>query len=288
MNNKRIKKSLVKTIYYSFIIIIGGIIILTLLSALGFPKFFRIFTVETGSMEPNVKKGSLVVVVPRNDYSINSIITFKNYLNPSNLTEYFITHRLVNKVIDNGETKYETKGDANQNSDQLLVEKNKVIGEVLVSVPYLGMPISFAKSKIGFVLLIIIPAMIIVGKEIGNMQEEISNMLNKKKTKNDSRLNTIAPIILAGFNIILISSLYSISSFTHMETITNNKVTAGTWNYTPSIVFLQPMSIETGNNNEDSIIPPSYNEEPTPPVSPIPEVTSSPKTTSSGMITLME
>ena len=115
------------------------------------------------------------MVKPAKDYKIGDIITFKNPKKPKEL----ISHRIVN--IENSENKifYTTKGDANEDPDTEKVAKDEVFGKVLFSVPYLGYAVDFAKKPIGFALIIIIPAAVVIFDEAKNIWQEIKKSKQK-------------------------------------------------------------------------------------------------------------
>ena len=125
--------------------------------------------VFTGSMEPTIPVGSVVVIKPVDPETlkIGDIICFK-LSEPSS-----VTHRIFN-ITDEGFT---TKGDANEDPDQWTVKKENVIGKVVLTIPYIGYIGYFVRTPIGFTLLIIIPASLIIILEIRNIIRET------KKTK---------------------------------------------------------------------------------------------------------
>lgn len=148
------------------------------------PIKYQVYSVDSGSMEPTIKVGSLIVVMPKDRYEKEDIITFRDGENPSKT----ITHRVVeiSEDVDLGLISYETKGDANEDADALPIGDNLVIGKVQFALPYLGYPIGFAKTQMGFALLIIIPATIIAYSELENIKKEIKlKMNNKKKPEKD-------------------------------------------------------------------------------------------------------
>jgi len=126
-------------------------------------------------MQPAIKTGSIIISRPAEDYKIGDIITFQ--LAGSRES---VTHRIADIKIEGGEPKYITKGDANNAPDLKEVPKSRVIGKVLFSFPYLGYIVSFTQKPIGFILVIVIPAVVIIGDEVKNIYVEIRN---KKKTE---------------------------------------------------------------------------------------------------------
>jgi signal peptidase len=127
--------------------------------------------VFTGSMEPAIPVGSVVVIKPVDPETlkIGDIICFK-LSEPTS-----ITHRIIN-ITNEGFT---TKGDANEDPDQWAVKKENIIGKAILTIPYIGYLGYFVRTPLGFILLIIIPATILIITEIRNIIKEL-----KKNQKN--------------------------------------------------------------------------------------------------------
>lgn len=143
--------------------------ILLIFSAFPIAGNYKIFVVQSGSMAPAIKMGSLVIVKPANDYKIGDVITF----GPYSRTKAPTTHRIYDIKVVNGEPRYITKGDANNAPDTREIAKRDILGKVLFSIPYLGFAVAFAKKPLGFVLIVIVPAVIIIVDEIKNIYKEI-------------------------------------------------------------------------------------------------------------------
>ena len=157
-----------KIIYWFILAGLGLVAIFVGISGLNLPGGYKLFTVQSGSMQPAFKIGSLVVVKPAGEYGIGDVITFKN-------APPTTTHRIQN--ISEGI--YTTKGDANDAPDSEPARREQILGKVVLAVPYAGFPVAFAKSKEGFMLLIVIPATIIIYGEILNIKNEIKKLKKK-------------------------------------------------------------------------------------------------------------
>lgn len=160
-------------------IIVGG----TVLSVSSAPGGFRMFVVNSGSMEPSIKTGSVVLVKENNNYSLGDVITYLSTPGASiKKPDSTTTHRIVELAEDNA---FVTKGDANATVDISAVKESQVLGKVLVSFPYIGYLFSFSQTQAGFILLIVIPGVIVVYNEILNAKKEIVKLLDKKKKVED-------------------------------------------------------------------------------------------------------
>lgn len=97
------------------------------------PNFFgyKIYVVLTGSMEPEINIGDVVIV--KNDEVVA----------PGNIVAYregrtIIIHRVVNVKIENNTVYLITKGDANKANDIFPIDVKNVEGKCVGVIPYLG------------------------------------------------------------------------------------------------------------------------------------------------------
>ncbi len=165
-----------KTVQISLIVVLFFIIILIVIAGIPSIGSYQLLLVQSGSMEPAIKAGSLVVVNPSLEYKKGDIITFA-----FGEGQMPTTHRIYDKKSVDGELVYTTKGDANNAPDQRNVFEDNIIGKVFFSVPYAGYLVNFVKKPIGFALLLFIPASIIIFDQGKNIFREIK----KKKNKNE-------------------------------------------------------------------------------------------------------
>jgi len=168
-----------KTIYYVFLGAIALIALLLVVSAFPITGNIKVLTVLSGSMQPAIKTGSVILVKPASDYKIGDIITF----GPMSKTKPPTTHRIADIKVVNGQPVYITKGDANNAPDTREIQKKDVIGKVLFDAPYVGFAVDVAKKPFGFMLIIVVPAVIIIYDEIRKIAGEIKK---RKEEKHDS------------------------------------------------------------------------------------------------------
>ncbi|OPL11983.1 MAG: hypothetical protein AVO34_01820 [Firmicutes bacterium ML8_F2] len=178
----KLKKSL-KTIYYVILTFLIIIAVLLMGSVLPIPGNYSVKLVESGSMEPAIKTGSVVMTKPFDDYKIGDIICFGEDSRIKTPT----THRIYDMEVIEGKPYYVTKGDANNAPDQKKVEAGEIIGKVLIDIPYLGYVVSEARKPLGFMLIIIIPATVIVYDELRKIWQEIKKLKDKKKDQQQDK-----------------------------------------------------------------------------------------------------
>jgi signal peptidase len=113
------------------------------------------YVIYSGSMEPTVKVGSLLLSRPADvqDLRVGDVITYRS---PGNHTT--LTHRVVGIRQEDGEWVFQTKGDASLEPDPQEVILRGQVSKMAFDVPYLGYVVDFAKSTQGVVLLLLVPA----------------------------------------------------------------------------------------------------------------------------------
>src|SRR5690606_4178542 len=131
----------------------------------GTPKVFgkELLTVLSGSMEPSIKTGSIIAITPTEDptkYKEGDILTYRSLDDPN----VFITHRVLEVQEIDSSIYYITKGDNNDAKDTSPIPANNVVGEYAdFTMPFVGYILDFVKSKIGTVLVIIVPGVLLIG-----------------------------------------------------------------------------------------------------------------------------
>lgn len=138
---------------------------------------YEVKVVQSGSMEPAIQTGSIVVVAQTNDYRTDDVITFQS----DNRMGVPVTHRVVDVAGEGQRARYVTKGDANEEADSVTVPVYRVLGEVVTTVPYVGYLINFAREPLGFALLVGLPAAIIILDEFANIMWEIHQYRFRKR-----------------------------------------------------------------------------------------------------------
>lgn len=151
----------------------------------GYEPKFSLYTIITPSMTPNINVYDVVIdvkVEKPEDIKINDVITF--YSNIPSVKNGTITHRVIaiNKDSE-GNYKYRTKGDYNLVDDGVDVEFDKIVGKVALRIPQLGRVQFFVASKIGWLIVVLIPALYIILKDILKIIKLKTNTPKNKFTK---------------------------------------------------------------------------------------------------------
>ncbi|TFG15358.1 MAG: signal peptidase I [Promethearchaeota archaeon] len=157
-----------------------------------------VVVVESGSMEPVISRGDLLIVkgVPAIDIRNGTIedmdgdiIVFNAQGVWSNPPAEPIVHRVVDKKFEDGIWQFKTKGDANPIVDEGWVPEGNILGVVVFKIPWIGwVKIFLTESGLLIPLLIIISALLVISiivdaykkYEAENTEKEDSNELAGK------------------------------------------------------------------------------------------------------------
>lgn len=150
--------------------------------------------VMSGSMEPRVLTGDIVVAMPIPQDKIKEtiqpghVLLAKNAERPGTL----ITHRVI-KVLPN-DAGYITKGDANQSQDDTTLKPENIKGVERIRVPYLGIPFQAIKTgnplpAVVFTLITIFAQISVSGEKsrIRAEEDKESRLSNPRITRKQLR-----------------------------------------------------------------------------------------------------
>ena len=103
---------------------------------------YHFFVIASGSMQPTINVGDIVVVEDTDNISSGDIIAFIEAKN-------IIVHRIVKETLEEDKILYSTKGDANDNIDPWIIEKDNIIGKLKYIIPLIGYPLVFFIAGVG-------------------------------------------------------------------------------------------------------------------------------------------
>ncbi|MGB9706564.1 MAG: signal peptidase I [Microgenomates group bacterium] len=177
MLKKKLKKA-ISIFQWVLTAVLVLVVLLLIFTTFNPVKSFQIFRVMSGSMEPKIKVGSVVFVqkVKPEILKEGNIITFTSREDP-NIT---ITHRLIAIEEKEGQTVFKTRGDANNSDDISETLPGQIKGRVVFSLPFLGYLSVWIRKPLGFGLLVILPAILIIISEILNIKKTIEKEVEKK------------------------------------------------------------------------------------------------------------
>ncbi|MDO4618736.1 MAG: signal peptidase I [Clostridia bacterium] len=115
----------------------------------------------SGTAPDHIEKGDLVFTFPcdTNELKVGDVITFME-------DGAVVTHRIIELVEEEGVTKFQTKGDANNTQDRYPIHPNDVIGKYKFRIPKLGEFADFMKEPLGMAIFIGIPLFAFIVSDI--------------------------------------------------------------------------------------------------------------------------
>lgn len=149
---------------------------------------FSMYTIISPSMVPNINVYDVIVSKKVNDINtikIGDIITF---ISKSNLSSGMtITHRVIDIIEDDGMIKLKTQGDNNLSPDSSYVNKDNLIGKVVIRIPKIGRLQRFILGSGGWLLFIVIPGLLLVFFDVKKLfkLKQTQNKLKPKEPIND-------------------------------------------------------------------------------------------------------
>ena len=140
---------------------------------------FRTYSIITKSMEPVLKKGDVILVQERNtsSYKVGDIITFKG--TSGDLKGKIVTHEVVGIQLENGKNIFYTKGIQNISEDPAVYE-NEILGKYIYKFKFFSLIERIMDTKIGFILIIIIPLGYIYFYDLRDIIKDVKNLKNKE------------------------------------------------------------------------------------------------------------
>lgn len=153
---------------------------------------FSAYTIVSPSMVPAINVLDVVVTMRVNspeDLEKGDIITF-------NSTDYrysgvLVTHRIVNiEKTSSGEYLFTTKGDNNNTQDSSRISFDEIYGRVLFRIPKIGYIQYYLSSVLGWVAIIIVPAVMIIGYDIYKLIKTLKSKDDSAKKIDNKKENT--------------------------------------------------------------------------------------------------
>lgn len=121
---------------------------------------YQSYLVQSGSMEPAIMTGDIVIIHKQNEYIKNDVVTFKDKEGRT------VTHRIIKIDQTDGNQILSTKGDANRSEDSDTISQEQIVGKVAFVIPKIGYLVAFSKSLPGLIIMVLIPAGLFIADEL--------------------------------------------------------------------------------------------------------------------------
>lgn len=155
---KKILENIYNYAFTFFLILFATIIVSSYYSS---KTGIDMFIVKSGSMEPTIPTGSIIITKKQNFVQIGDIVTFHS----PNIDKIPVTHRIIDIKKDSNSEKIYTQGDANNGPDLGNIKNSDIIGTLLFHIPYVGYIVSISRNPYALAILLFIPASILLISE---------------------------------------------------------------------------------------------------------------------------
>jgi len=147
---------------------IAGVLALTLLLPVAFHG--RPLTVMSGSMQPTIMTGDVVVALPVAPLDVRpgDIVSFNDPGRGGKL----VTHRVRSLRQVGGKVSFVTRGDANTGVEKWRVRANHKVSRTVLRVPKLGRALVFGRTRTGLLTLVLLPLLLLGALEIASIWKD--------------------------------------------------------------------------------------------------------------------
>ncbi len=118
-------------------------------------------TVLTGSMEPSIYAGDMVIIKSQSEYSVGDVVTYT-----VNGGQASVTHQIIESYVEGGVRYFITKGTNNNAEDPNPVASSQVVGKVVLVIPDLGIFLEWLKTPSGITLIFLFACIIVAAAYI--------------------------------------------------------------------------------------------------------------------------
>jgi signal peptidase len=125
---------------------------------------FHAFSVLSGSMEPTIGTGDVVVVrtISPLDARIGDVVSFRDPEDPKRL----LSHRVIEMRVAPDGVFFVTKGDANTGVERWRIDRAGTIGQVDYRIPKLGYVTNRIGSRFGRLAFLVVPVLLLAVSEL--------------------------------------------------------------------------------------------------------------------------
>lgn len=117
---------------------------------------YKSFLVLSGSMEPTINIGDIIIIHKQDQYVINDVVTF------TGSSGRLVTHRIIGTKEEQNTRFFVTRGDANRTEDDERIGNSDIKGKTVLVIPKIGYLVNFSKSVPGLIILIVVPIALLI------------------------------------------------------------------------------------------------------------------------------
>jgi signal peptidase I len=127
----------------------------------------RPLTVMSGSMEPTINTGDVVVArqISPLDARVGDVVSFRD----PDRGGLLVTHRVRSMSRSGDKVTFVTKGDANNSSERWRVGTEDKISRTMYRIPAVGRVLAFSHTRQGILMLVLLPLLALGALEIASI-----------------------------------------------------------------------------------------------------------------------
>lgn len=207
-------KKTIKLIEWLLFLAILSLALMPLIPSFSEKAGIYIYTVTSGSMEPTIPTGSLVIATLAPVYRQGDIISFTAPDDPNKT----IIHRINQANTEDGPVTYQTKGDNNSSADIWTLQRTNILAKANIYIPHLGNIILQAKTPRGFLLYIGLPALLCIVLYLRTVLHGIKEYADKQahraveQYKQHLKKHGVNPLVFAFFALYAASFIASVDA----------------------------------------------------------------------------
>ena len=135
--------------------------------------------VLTGSMEPDIMSGDLIIVkqIDGKDIKVDDVIAF---FDPDGNGTSILTHKVIEVFEEEGTLYFRTKGVANDAADRLPVSADKLVGIYVTRIGGAGNIAMFMQTAAGLIICVIVPLVLLIAWDV--IRRKRYEKINKQDT----------------------------------------------------------------------------------------------------------
>jgi signal peptidase len=142
-------------------------LLIAVLAFVYFSPQYSMYMVRSESMTPTINIGDVVFVGPPDGI-------FSGGIGPGTIITYGYGNELItHRVVAQEGASFITKGDATEEPDSAPVNLSQVVGTYIFKIPKLGYMVNFMHTKIGWYVVVIVPAIIFLGLIFKEIVKEV-------------------------------------------------------------------------------------------------------------------
>jgi signal peptidase len=120
---------------------------------------------DSSTEEPRISEGDLIICkqIDAEDVQVGDVISF---FDPEGNGTSVVTHKVIEKLEEDGKISFRTKGTNNNTEDKTPVPAENLVGVYKLRIPFAGHVAIFLQTTPGLIVCIVLPIVLFVAYEL--------------------------------------------------------------------------------------------------------------------------